>query len=198
MSLKSEVAAIAPELAYLIYGRPQKDRVLIQSLEDNTLTIDDVEYIYEVQLEDTIEDIIDGLIALVEGAEVPQVTVVNRQAGYFDIRGVTNDVFNTTTPSASYTLETAVPEILWDLLEEDAESIINETTFKAEIQRARRYFMAHMLTSHRLGNIDSGMISQSVGQVSVTYANPREEFSKTAYGSIYFRIYLDNRRMKIV
>lgn len=195
MSLKSEVAAIAPELTSLIYGTPQKTRILIQDLTDFTLVIDDAEYIYEVQPDDTVTDIVNGLVDLIEAEELPIVSVVNVQASYFDIRGVSNVPFVVSSP-ASEILEVAVPETLWDILLEDAEDIINEDTFKAEINRAQRYFMAHMLTMHKDGNADAGVSSQAVGSVSVSYATPTNEYSKTRYGAIYYRIYLDNRRIK--
>ena len=196
---KQNVSLIAPELLNQIYGVSQKTRVYILDITSNNLTIDDKEYIYEVQSEDTIQDVIDGLIELIENDEDSIVEVVNTQSNYFDLVGILKESFTVSQP-VSENLQTAVSPYLWDLFAEDIVNIVNEDTFVAEIERAQRYLMAHLLTLSKMLQNLSGASSEKVGDVSITYADPlsSEGLASTGYGLIYKGIYLKQRKVRYI
>jgi len=204
LATKAEVKLIAPELTSIIDGKAQKTRVYIQSLTDNIVEINDVEYLYDVQPEDTIEDVALGLKALIDADPLPVVTVVNthyeEDASYLDFRGVYNDTYAVTKPAVTLVLEEAVPTQLWDLFAADIDALINDDTYISEISRAQRYLMAHMLTINSLNSNQPALTSESTGDISLSYADPLAEdlLSTTKYGRIYLGIYFKNRRLRYV
>lgn len=199
--MKSAVKLIAPELTALIDGSPQLTRVPIEELGDKTLIIDDKEYFYEMQQGYGIEDLIAGLVELIQAEDIPQVEVVNVQDEYFDIRGMDDIAFTAETADdpQPYNISEAVSADLWDLFWEDVQEIVNEDTFTGHIDRARRYLMAHLLTMHdSVKGSHAAATSEKVGDVAVTYADPlsKEGMSLTKYGRVYRGIYLSNRRIR--
>lgn len=197
---KERVLTIAPELIYYVNGQTQKTRVYINSTSDNILTVDDKEYIYQLQLDDTVTDVIEGLIDLVTNDEESIVGVVNDSNTYFDIRGLYTLPFVVSTPTVTETLQDAIPDSLWELIAEDVELLVNKDTFANTdmIERGQRYLMAHLISMAKkgLGNI-IGVTSEKVGDISVSYADPLspEGLSLTGYGITYKGIYLKNRRI---
>lgn len=205
LATKAEVKLIAPELTSVIDGKAQKTRVYIQELTDNIITVDDVEYVYDVQPEDTIEDVMLGLKALIDADTAPIVTVVNTHVEtddtcYLDLRGVYNEAYNVSTPAVTLILEEAVPTAIWDLFAADIDVLINENTFLAEISRGQRYLMAHMLTINSLNSNQPALTSESTGDISLSYADPMSEelLSITKYGRIYTGILFKNRRINFI
>jgi hypothetical protein len=200
---KERVLTIAPELIYYINGQTQKTRVYINSTSDNILTVDDKEYIYEVQDGDTVTEVIEGLIELVTNDEEAIIGVVNDTNTYFDIRGLYTLPFVVTTPTVTETLQDSIPDSLWEIISEDVELLVNENTFANTdmIERGQRYLMAHLISMAKkgLGNI-VGVTSENVGDISVSYADPLSEegLSLSGYGLIYKGIYLKNRRIGII
>jgi len=195
---KQKVTLIAPELIKLINGVTQKTRCYIQSPNEFVIQINDKTYMYEVQEDDTIEDIIEGLITDINEDEDAIVAVVDSGSSYFDIRGLYTDAF-TVTGVTTETLIEAVDTELWDLYAEDIANLVNEDSFKSEIERGQRYLMAHMLTLYtmKLGG-QRATNSEKVGDISVQYADPTSEegLGLTGYGVIYKGIYLKNRRLQ--
>ena len=198
LTTKENVLTIAPQLHNLIYGTPQKTRIYVQNLNDNTLIVDDVEYIYEVEEGDTIADIISGLVELIDADEAPIVTVVNETTTYFDVRGVYTVPYVISEPTHEILVE-SLPDNLWDLFSEDVESIVNEDTFVDMVERAQRYLMAHLLTIYSMNTLSNSVLSsEKVGDISVSYADPLsdEAISATGFGAIYHGIYMKNRRIR--
>jgi hypothetical protein len=199
---KAQVKLIAPELASIIDGIPQKTRIYISELTDNVVTIDDVEYIYTVQEGDTTAEVLSGLVTILNETVDPIVTVVNVNSNdlYFDVRGVYNDTYTVSTPSLTTVLINAVPSSLWDMFEADIDGIVNINTFVSDIPRAQRYLMAHMLTLNKMSTMSATVSSETVGNVSVTYADPLsdEALGSTKYGMIYRGIYLKQRIIRFV
>ena len=194
---KEKVALIAPELLELIHGVAQKTRLYVQDTTQNTVTIDDKEYTYEVQEDDTIEDIISGLMELIDNDEDAIVSVVNDSETYFDIRGLYLESYSISGLTYEITIP-SIPDSLWELFAEDIANVVNEDTFKDEIERAQRYLMAHMLTLKNSGlNNMAGVNSERVGDISVQYSDPmsQEGLGLTGYGLIYKGIWLKQRRV---
>lgn len=201
LTTKENVSLIAPELLSLIYGQYQKTRIYIQQLTNNTVTIslDDYfkEYTYEVQEDETIEDLIDNLIEIINADEERIINVVNSTSTYFDVIGLDSNPFNISTP-INENIQEAIPASLWDLLIEDVNLMVNEETFVEEIERAQRYLMAHLLTITRRLKNTSMTTSEKVGDISVSYADPlsSEGMSLTGYGLVFRGIFLRQRRIK--
>lgn len=205
ITTKAEVLLIAPELSSVVNGTSQKTRVYIQSLADNIIEINDTEYIYDVQIDDTVEDIMIGLVALIAADPLAIVTTVNTHVEtddtcYLDLRGVYNDVYTVSKPAVTLVTEEAVPTLLWDLFAADIDALVNAETFLAEISRGQRYLMAHMLTINSLNANQPALTSESTGDISLSYADPLAEelLSTTKYGRIYTGILFKNRRINFI
>lgn len=199
ITTKENVSLIAPELLAQIYGQYQKIRCYISELTDNIITVEDKEYIYEVQEGDEIEDVIDGLYTMINDDPDAIVSAVNSTETYIDIIGKTSNPFIVTTPTTE-NIQTAVPSSLWDLFELDIDDIVSEDTFTGQIERAQRYLMAHLLTIQSKLAKASLTSSEKVGDVSVTYADPLsiEGLGLTGYGLIYLGIYKSKRRLQSI
>lgn len=199
ITTKENVALIAPELLAQIYGQYQKTRCYISELTDNIITVEDKEYIYEVQEGDTVEDVIEELYTMINDDPDAIVSAVNSTETYIDIIGKESNPFTVSTPTTE-NIQEAVPSSLWDLFTLDIDDIVSEDTFTGQIERAQRYLMAHLLTIQSKLAKASLNSNEKVGDVSVTYADPLspEGLGLTGYGLVYLGIYKSKRRLQSI
>lgn len=199
ITTKENVSLIAPELLAQIYGQYQKTRCYISELTDNVITVEDKEYIYEVQEGDTVEDVIEDLYTMINDDPDAIVSAVNSSETYIDIIGKESNPFTVSTPTTE-NIQEAVPSSLWDLFTLDIDDIVSEDTFTGQVERAQRYLIAHLLTIQSKLSKASLNSNEKVGDISVTYADPLspEGLGLTGYGLIYLSIYKSKRRLQSI
>lgn len=94
--------------------------------------------------------------------------------------------FRARFPGASDPLE--VPAELIELALEEATEDVGEAVFGARVDRARRYYAAHLVFFATDGARASGANSVTAGSASVTYGEAKRDFAATSYGQQYTMI----------